>query len=118
MNSLRNRLQLVGNLGTNPEVRKSEKGQNFTRFTLATTEVYKDKEGKYVKNTQWYNVIMFDNLSNYAGKYTQKGDLVAVEGLLIHKNYETKEGEKRLVAEIIANDMLILKSKKEEEIIF
>jgi single-strand DNA-binding protein len=113
MNTLRNHVQLIGNLGSNPEIKSFENGKKLARINLATTERYKDENGKFVSETQWHHISAWDNLATIAEKYLKKGSEVAIEGKLVYRNYENKEGKKQYITEIVANELLLL-GKKEE----
>lgn len=107
MKSLRNSVQLIGNLGKDPEV-KTFNNSKKASFSIATTDQYKNQQGEMVKDTQWHNVIIWGKLAEVAGKYLKKGSQVAVEGKLVHRMYETDKGEKRYITEINVNDLVML----------
>jgi single-strand DNA-binding protein len=109
MNSLRNRVQLIGHLGMDPEVKTYGDGKKMVRFSIATTETYKNNEGKKVTETQWHNIVIWGGgTADVAEKYLTKGREVAIEGKLVHRNYEDKDGNKRYVTEIVVNELLLL----------
>ena len=111
MNALRNKAQLIGNLGNAPEVRTTESGKKLVKFSVATNEIYRNTKGEKVKETQWHNLIAWGKIADIAEKYLNKGTEVAIEGKLINKNYTDKEGNKKYVTEIQVNEMLLLGSK-------
>jgi len=111
MNNLRNRVQLIGNLGMDPEV-KDLNGKTLAKMSLATTETYKDADGNKVKNTQWHNLIAWGNTALVFKNYAKKGKEIAVEGKINYRSYENKEGEKKYITEIIVNEVLLLSSNK------
>ncbi len=111
MNNLRNRAQLIGNLGMDPEV-KEINGTTFAKVSLATTETYKDSEGNKVKNTQWHNLVAWGNTALIFKNYAKKGNEIAVEGKINYRSYENKEGEKKYITEIVVSEILLLNSKK------
>ena len=115
MNSLRNKVQLIGNLGQDPEIRNFDNGKVCARFSLATTDAYRDAEGNKVSETQWHNVVAWGGLAKTIEKYLLKGSEVAVEGKLTHRSYDDKEGNKRYYTEIVANDMVMLRSRNGEK---
>ena len=115
MNALKNRVQLIGNLGQDPEVKQLTNGSTLARFSLATTERYKNKQGERVAETQWHNVVVWGKLADLAGQYLHKGKEVAIEGKLTHRSYEDKEGNQRYVTEVVASDFLMLGKKDEAE---
>ncbi|MFM9836956.1 MAG: single-stranded DNA-binding protein [Cyclobacteriaceae bacterium] len=111
MKSLRNSVQLIGNLGKDPEVKTFDKSKKAS-FTIATTDSYKNAKGEKVEDTQWHNIVIWGPLAEVAEKYLKKGMEVCVEGKLVHRNYETDKGEKRYITEINVNDMLMLGGKE------
>lgn len=108
MNTLRNKVQLIGRLGQDPEVITFKDGGKMARFSLATDDSYKDKNGNKVERTDWHNVVVRNGLVKVVENYVSKGKEIAIEGKLTTRSYETKEGEKRYVTEIIANELLML----------
>jgi single-strand DNA-binding protein len=111
MNALRNKVQLIGNLGHAPEVRNTESGKKLVKFSVATNEIYTNSKGEKVKETQWHNLIAWGKVADIAEKYLLKGTEVAIEGKLITRNYTDKEGNKKYVTEIQVNELLLLGSK-------
>ena len=111
MNNLRNRVQLIGNIGTTPEIRTLTNGQSFARFSLATNESYTNKEGEKVTETQWHNLIAWGRQAKLVEKYLDKGREIAVEGKLTNRSYEDKAGVKKYVTEIVVNELLMLGKK-------
>ncbi|MBI5010485.1 MAG: single-stranded DNA-binding protein [Bacteroidia bacterium] len=112
MNSLRNRVQLIGRLGQDPETKTIESGKKVTRFTLATDDGYKNSDGQKVNETTWHNIVAWNGLADLADKYLRKGREVAVEGRIIYRTYEDKKGTTRYITEIILNDLLFLNDGK------
>ncbi len=111
MNTLRNKVQLIGRLGGEPEIVTFQDGNKMAKFSMATDDNYKDKEGTKVERAYWHNVVVRGGLVNVVENYVKKGQEIAVEGKLTNRSYETKEGEKRYVTEILVNDLLLLGSK-------
>ncbi len=112
MSNLRNRVQLIGNLGMDPEIVKFENGRTLAKFSIATTEIYYDNKGEKTEDTQWHSIVAWGNLAERAEKYLKKGLTIAVDGKIIYKSYDDKEGRKRYFTEIVMNEMVML-SKKE-----
>ena len=110
MNSLANRVTLIGNLGMDPEVKTTEKGKKVVHFTLATNGGNKNNEGQKVNETTWHNIVAWNGLAELAGQYLKKGRKVAVEGRIAYRTYEDKNKVTRNVTEIILSDLLFLKS--------
>jgi len=112
MNALRNRVQLIGNLGQDPEMKTLESGKKVTRFTLATSEEFKNAEGQKIKETTWHNIVAWNNLADIAEKFLKKGRQVAVDGRIVYRSYEDKKGVTKNITEIVLNDLLFLQSPK------
>lgn len=110
MKSLRNSVQLIGRLGKDPEV-KTFGDKKKASFSIATSDSYKNAKGEKVEDTQWHNVVIWGKLAGVAEKYLRKGQEVAVEGKLVHREYETDKGEKRYITEITVNDLVLLGGK-------
>ena len=111
MNNLRNSVRLIGNLGSNPEVKSLEKGNKVARFAIATNESYTDKDGKKVTDTQWHNIVAWGKTAELVEEYLSKGSEIALEGKLTSRSYEGKDGEKKYFTEIVMADMLMLGKK-------
>ena len=110
---MRNKVQLIGNLGQNPEVKELNGGKKLAKFSLATNETYRNKAGEKVTDTQWHNLIAWGKTAEIVEKYVKKGSEIAVEGKLLNRNYTDKEGVKRYVTEIQVNDLVLLGGKKD-----
>ncbi len=108
MKNLRNKVQLIGNLGNDPEIINLESGKKLAKFSIATNESYKNAQGELVKDTQWHNIVAWGKTAEIIEKYLLKGNEVAIEGKLTSRSYETKEGDKRYVTEIVCNELLML----------
>jgi len=112
MRNMKNKVQLIGHLGVNPEVKELNGGKKLARISLATNEVYKNSVGEKIKETQWHNVIAWNKNAEIVEKYLKKGSEVAVEGKLLNRVYNDKEGNKKYITEVVVNELLILDSKK------
>ncbi|MBM1106329.1 single-stranded DNA-binding protein [Aurantibacter crassamenti] len=108
MNALKNSVQLIGHLGQDPEIVKLSSGTKLAKFSVATSDSYKNAQGEKVEDTQWHNVVAWGKTAEIVENYLIKGKQVAVEGKLTHRSYETKEGEKRYITEIKCNELLML----------
>jgi single-strand DNA-binding protein len=108
MYALKNKVQLIGNLGNAPEVRNTESGKKLVRFSVATNEQYKNAKGERVTETQWHNIIAWGKVAEIAEKFLVKGTEVAIEGKLVNRNYTDKEGNKKYITEIQVNELLML----------
>jgi single-strand DNA-binding protein len=111
MNTLRNKVQLIGNLGQNPEVKELTGGKKVAKFSLATNETYYNKAGEKITDTQWHNLVAWGKTAEIIEKYVKKGSEIAIEGKLLNRNYTDKEGLKRYVTEIQVNELLMLGKK-------
>lgn len=109
-----NKVILVGHLGKDPEVRHLEGGTTLVNFPLATSETY-NKDGRKIEQTEWHNIVMWRGLADVAAKYLQKGKLVYIEGKLRSRNFEDKEGNKRYITEIVAENFTMLGRKSDNE---
>jgi len=108
MRSLKNRIQLIGRVGKDPEYRLLDSGKNVVNFSLATSDSYKNASGDKTVETQWHQIVAWGGLAEIADKYLRKGSEVAVQGKLIHRSYEGPDGKKRYVTEIVADEILLL----------
>lgn len=111
MNALRNKVQLIGHLGADPESKEIEGGKKLVKFSLATNETYKNSAGEKVTETQWHNLVAFGKVADVAEKYLNKGSEVVVEGKLVTRNYVDKEGVKRYFTEVQVSDLLMMGGK-------
>jgi single-strand DNA-binding protein len=108
MYALRNKVQLIGNLGADPEVKTLESGTKMARFNMATNESYRNAKGEKVTDTQWHQVIAWGKTAELAEKFLFKGSEVVVEGKLVNRVYSTKDGEKKYITEVQLNEMLLM----------
>lgn len=108
MNSLRNKVQLIGRLGQDPEIITFEDGGKIARFNLATDDSYKDKQGNKIERTYWHPVVVKNGLVKVVENYITKGKEIAIEGKLTNRIYDDKDGQKRYFTEVLANELLML----------
>ena len=108
MNALRNKVQLIGNLGQDPEVTVLDGGGKMARFSLATNEIYKNAQGEKVTDTQWHQVVAWGKIADIVESYLNKGKEGAGEGKLIHRHYDTEEGQRKYVTEVRCSELLLL----------
>jgi len=106
MNSLRNSVRLVGNLGMDPEIKSFDNNKKLARLSLATSESYKNDRGEKVTETQWHNLTLWGNLAKFAEDDLKKGDTIAIEGRLKNSNYVDKDGNKRYFCEVVVNEFI------------
>lgn len=111
MNKLRNRVQLIGHLGMNPEVKTLESGTKLAKFSLATNDSYVNNKGEKVEETEWHNVIAWNKTAELVESYLEKGREVALEGKLTSRSWDDENGNKRYITEIVCNEILFLGGK-------
>ena len=108
MNTLRNKVQLIGRLGQDPEIITFEDGGKIARFNLATDDSYKDKNGNKVERTYWHPIVIKNGLVKVVENYVTKGKEIAIEGKLTNRSWEDKDGTKHYTTEIICSELLML----------
>jgi single-strand DNA-binding protein len=109
-----NRVQLIGNLGKDPEVKYTPQGTPVAKLTLATNERYKDKNGEWQDRTEWHNVVLWQRLAEIAGEYLKKGGKVYIEGRLQTRSWDDKQtGQKKYMTEVVASDLILLGGRGE-----
>ena len=108
MNTLRNKVQLIGRLGQDPEIVNFEDGNKMAKFSLATDDSYKDKKGQKVERAYWHNIVVKGGLVKVVENYVTKGQEIAIEGKLTNRSWEDKDGNKRYMTEIVCNELLML----------
>ena len=109
---IRNKVQLIGNLGNDPQITKLENGNSLAKFSVATNESYLNKAGERIENTQWHNIIAGGKTAEIVEKILKKGNEVVVEGKLINRSYEDDNGVKKYITEIQANELLKISAKE------
>ena len=114
MSTLKNHVQLIGNVGQEPTTTNLESGKKVVRFSIATNEYYKDTKGEKQTETNWHTVVAWGKTAEIIEKFVGKGKEVGVTGKLKSRGYEDKEGIKRYVTEIEANEILLLGSKNDK----
>ena len=107
MNTLKNKVQLIGNLGNDPEIITLESGKKLAKFSLATNEYYKDADGQKQTKTEWHNLIAWNKTAEIIEKYVSKGKEIAIEGKLTNRSWDDKEGNKRYTTEVIVNEVVM-----------
>ena len=104
---MKNRVQLIGHVGQEPEIKNLESGR-VANFTIATNENYTNAKGEKVEQTEWHRVSAWGKTVDIIGKLLTKGSHVAIEGKLTHRSYDDKEGNKRYITEVVANELVLL----------
>ena len=109
-----NKVILIGNLGKDPEVKYTPQGTPVAKFTLATNERYKDKEGQWQDRTEWHNITAWARTAEIVGEYLKKGSKVYIEGRLQTHSWDDKQtNQKKYMTEIIVNDLVLLTGRGE-----
>ncbi|MFD1094353.1 single-stranded DNA-binding protein [Salegentibacter chungangensis] len=111
MSTLRNKVQLIGHVGSEPEIVNLESGKKLAKFSIATNEHYKNAKGEKVTDTQWHNVVAWGKTADLIESYVPKGKEVGIEGKLTSRSYEDKEGVKRYITEVVCSELLLMGSK-------
>jgi single-strand DNA-binding protein len=114
MKALKNKVQLIGSLGGEPECKTFGEHGKLAKFSLATSESFKNSKGEKVMETQWHNIVAWGPTATFAEKYLKKGTEIAIEGKLVNRNYTDKSGIKKYTTEVEANEILIIKKVNEE----
>ena len=111
MNSIKNKVTLIGNTGNAPEIKSFDTNKKVARISLATNEIYRNQKNERVVETTWHNVVMWGHLAEIAEKLVKKGSELAIEGKLVHRNYVDKDGIKRYITEVQASGLIVLGGK-------
>ena len=111
MNGLRNKVQLIGHVGQDPEIKTLEGGKKLANITIATNEVYYKENGDKVEQTEWHRVAAWGKTADIIEKYVTKGKEIAIEGKLTTRSYDDKDGTKKYVTEVVVNELLLLGNK-------
>lgn len=108
-----NRVMLIGNLGKDPDIQHLEGNIGVAKFSLATTETFKDRSGRLISQTEWHTVVLWRGLAELAQKYLHKGSLVYIEGRLRTRSWEDKEGNKKFATEIVGDNLIMLDKRSD-----
>lgn len=115
MSNIANRVHLIGHLGKDPEINEFEGGKKKVQFSIATNEYYKNDKGDRIETTDWHLVVAWGKLADFCGENLKKGRKVALEGKLTSRSYDGKDGQKKFITEVIAQEILLLQPKPEEK---
>lgn len=110
MSTLRNKVQLIGNVGQEPTITKLDNGKKVARISLATNENYKNSKGEKQTDTNWHTIVAWGKTADIIEKFVDKGKEIAIEGKLTSRSYEDKDGARRYVTEVVASEILLLGS--------
>ncbi|WP_269224397.1 MULTISPECIES: single-stranded DNA-binding protein [Flavobacterium] len=105
---MKNRVQLIGNVGNDPIIKSFEGGKKLASLTIATNDSYKNDKGERVEQTEWHTVVAWGKTAEIIEKFVTKGKQIAVEGKLTHRSYDDKNGEKRYITEVVVNEIMLL----------
>ncbi len=108
-----NRVMLIGNLGKDPDIQFLEGNIAVAKFSLATTETYKDRNGKLISQTEWHTIVLWRGLAELAQKYLHRGSLVYIEGRLKTRSWEDKEHNKKFATEIVGDNLIMLDKRSD-----
>jgi len=110
-----NKVILVGNVGKDPEVRYVDTNVPVARFPFATSETYRSRDGERITTTEWHNVVLWRGLAEVAEKYVKKGSQLFIEGKIRTRSYDDRDGNKRYITEIIADNMQMLGRRSDSQ---
>ena len=108
MNAMKNKVQLIGHVGQEPEIKTFEGGKKLANITIATNDYYINDKGDKVEQTEWHKVTAWGKVAEIIEKYVTKGKEIAIEGKLTHRSYDDKGGNKRYITEVVVNDILLM----------
>lgn len=115
MNTIRNNVQLIGRLGAKADYKTVKGDTSMVKLNLATNEVYKNSKGEKVEDTYWHNLVAFGKPAEIIHKYTDKGSEICIQGKLVNRSYEDKEGQKKYITEVQVNDVLLMGDKPQSK---
>lgn len=113
MNTMTNNVQLIGNLGGDPEMKETPQGRKWVRMSVATSESYKNQAGDLVTDTQWHTVVAWGRQAEQVAQVLRKGSRVALQGKLVHRSFDGRDGQKRYVSEVVLNEFHAMARKSE-----
>lgn len=116
MKNLKNRVNLIGNLGANPEVKTLDGGLKLVKISIATNDTYKNSKGERVTETQWHNLTAWGKTADYVEKYAKVGNKAVVEGKLVNRNYTDKSGQKKYYTEVVVNEIMLLTGNAKNDV--
>ena len=105
---MKNRVQLIGNVGNDPEIKTLENGKKLAHLTIATNDHYTNDKGQKVEQTEWHRVTAWGKTAEIIEKFVVKGKEVAIDGKLTHRSYDDKNGDKRYITEVVASEIMLL----------
>jgi single-strand DNA-binding protein len=115
MNTIKNNVQLIGRLGARADYKTVKGDTPMAKLNLATNEVYKNSKGEKVEDTYWHNLVAFGKTAEIIHKYTDKDSEICIQGKLVNRSYEDKEGQKKYITEVQVNDVLLMGDKPQSK---
>jgi single-strand DNA-binding protein len=109
--SLKNKVQLIGNLGVDPDIKKTEGGKKLARMRMATNDIYRNANGDKITDTQWHDLVAWGKNADLAEKYLVKGSSLAIEGKLVSRSFTDKAGTKKFITEVQVNEIILMGQK-------
>ena len=109
-----NKVILVGNVGKDPETKYLDENTPVCKFSLATSEVYRNKDGEKIEQTEWHNIVLWRGLARVAEQYVKKGSQLYIEGRIRNRSYDDKDGIKRYITEIVGDNMQMLGRRQDD----
>lgn len=116
MSTLRNKVQLIGHIGADPVIKTSTNGTKVSSIRLATKDLFKNKAGDWVDETQWHTLVVWGNINNMIEKHCQKGTQILIEGKIVYREYEDNNGDKRTITEIKVGNMVVMNKPKATQV--
>lgn len=108
MSSLKNKVQLIGHVGQDPEILNLDSGKKVATFSIATNDFRKNEKGEWIEDTQWHNIVVWGNKTETVKNYVTKGREVAIDGKLTHRTYEKEDGSKQYFTEVVCHELLLI----------
>jgi single-strand DNA-binding protein len=108
MQALKNKVQLIGHVARDPEIKETEKGKKWCRLNIGTTEQYRNARGEKISDTQWHQLVAWGKIAEIVERYCKKGSKIAIEGKLNNRSYVDKDGNKKYVTEVVVSELLML----------
>jgi single-strand DNA-binding protein len=105
---MKNRVQLIGNVGNDPVIKNFDGGKKLANLAIATNDSYKNDKGERIDQTEWHTVVAWGKTAEIIEKFVTKGKQIAIDGKLTHRSYEDKNGEKRFITEVVVNEIMLL----------
>jgi single-strand DNA-binding protein len=109
-----NKVQLIGRVGKDPEIKHTQSGDAVASFSFVTSEHYKNKKGEKIETNQWHNIVIWRKLAEIIEEYVKKGDQLFLEGRIVYRSWDDKDGNKKYITEIVCDNMIMIGGKKQQ----